>query len=99
MSAIGLSVRGDAISNGLFYPALVYDLFSQVIWIVALALIYSMFAADGHHKRARGRTGSVGLDYTAAWVSLASVVTRFLSKYEITRSSDIAEVGMAATIA
>jgi GPH family glycoside/pentoside/hexuronide:cation symporter len=31
-------------SDGLFYLVLVYDFFSQVIWIVALAIIYSMFA-------------------------------------------------------
>jgi Na+/melibiose symporter-like transporter len=31
-------------SDGLFYLVLVYDFFSQVIWIVALAIVYSMFA-------------------------------------------------------
>jgi len=31
-------------SDGLFHLVLVYDFFSQVIWIVALAIIYSMFA-------------------------------------------------------
>jgi len=39
-----LGVLPERGSDGLFYLVLVYDFFSQVIWIVALAIIYSMFA-------------------------------------------------------
>jgi Na+/melibiose symporter-like transporter len=41
----------------------------------------------------------LGLGYTAAWVVLASIGIGFLSKYEITRESHVAEVEMLAATA
>jgi len=41
----------------------------------------------------------LGLGYTGAWVVLASIGIWFLSKYEITRSSHVAEVELVAATA
>jgi Na+/melibiose symporter-like transporter len=131
-------------SDGLFYLVLVYDFFSQVIWIVALAIIYSMFADVTEElllqagkrlegaifafqtfiEKSAGAFGALlagllltaisfpqmtdtmnvpedalarlGLGYTGAWVVLASIGIWFLSRYEITRSSHVAEVELVA---
>jgi glycoside/pentoside/hexuronide:cation symporter, GPH family len=128
-------------SEGLWYLLTSYDFLSQVIWIVAASIIYSLYAdvtddvvvrvgkhlegvifacqtftdraatalgallagllltainyptaADGTRISAQVLT-RLGLSYMAVWFVFASLGIWFISRYEITRSLQAAEVG------